>query len=80
MSELKDPIRYKRTEDSVDCFTAMESAFGIDALITFCKLNAFKYIWREKFKGGKVDMEKAQVYISKYLELLQRKDDNGYAD
>ena len=35
----------------------------------FCLLNAFKYLWRCNFKNGSEDVEKAQWYIDKYLEL-----------
>ena len=39
----------------------------------FCKLNAFKYLWRAGTKAGSPEMEdlkKAKWYIEKSIELL----------
>lgn len=80
MEATKDPVRYKRPGSSIDCFKAMEEAFGIDAVMTFCKLNAFKYIWREAFKGHELDLIKAKEYIDKYLELLKKREVESYAE
>ena len=33
-------------ELSVECIDAMVSAFGQDAVRDYCRLTAFKYIWR----------------------------------
>ena len=30
----------------IECIDAMEAAFGKAEVASFCKLNAFKYIWR----------------------------------
>ena len=56
-------------KDGIDCITAMKHAFGIEATAIFCKLNAFKYIWRETSKNGVEDCKKAVWYLNKYLEL-----------
>lgn len=53
----------------IQCIDAMIEAFGKEAVITFCKLNAFKYIWRAEKKNKLQDIEKANWYISKYIEL-----------
>ena len=48
----------------------MTSAFGIVATQDFCKLNAFKYIWRSELKGNEnQDIKKAIWYLNKFLEL-----------
>ena len=59
------------TQGGIECLQAMEAAFGKEALANFCKCNAFKYIWREKLKNGKEDVEKAIFYLNKYLELIK---------
>ena len=44
--------------------------FGKQAVIDFCKCNAWKYRYRADFKGNKEeDYKKADWYISKAKEL-----------
>lgn len=56
----------KHYEDScsLECIEAMEICFGLRELIQYCKIAAFKYIWRYKSKGGKEDLEKAKWYLN----------------
>lgn len=57
-------------QGSIECIEAMEAAFGKKDLRTFCLINAFKYIWRCKYKNGTEDIEKAISYLEKYLTLV----------
>lgn len=70
MSEqVNHPQHYN--SGGIECIDAMEAAFGKEEVASFCKLNAFKYIWRSAHKGKCAeDMEKAEWYIRKYNELL----------
>ena len=54
---------------NIDCITAMRAAFGDYKTAVFCKLNSFKYIFRSSSKGGNTDIQKAQWYLNKFLEL-----------
>lgn len=76
----KRNYQYKKKADNVnhpshysgggiECIDAMVSAFGVEAVKTFCKLNAFKYLWRAERKNGDEDINKANWYINKYKEL-----------
>ena len=57
---------------SIECIDAMISAFGKDEVISFCKLNAFKYIWRSVHKDDTIeDIKKAIWYLNKYVELME---------
>ena len=47
----------------------MIEALGVENVKGFCLCNAFKYIYRSQRKNGKEDIEKAQWYIDKYIEL-----------
>ena len=47
-----------------ECIEMMEMVFGKDAVIDFCILNAFKYIWRHKQKNGTEDIAKAEWYLN----------------
>lgn len=64
---INSPPHY--TQGKVECIDAMESAFGREELATYCKIAAFKYIWREETKNGTEDVKKAIWYLQKYLEL-----------
>lgn len=55
---------------SIECIDAMISAYGKKDVEIFCRLNAFKYLWRSKYKNDyREDLEKANWYINKALEL-----------
>lgn len=67
--EINHPDRY--AGGKYECIEVMQDIFGKEAVLSFCKLNAFKYIWREKQKNGVQDMKKAAWYINKYIELSE---------
>lgn len=51
---------------SIECIEAMEVAFDKTSVYDFCVCNAFKYLWRHKYKGTpKTDLEKAKWYVDK---------------
>ena len=54
---------------SIECIEAMELAYGKAQVVIFCKLNAFKYLWRYKNKNGLEDLCKANWYLS-YIRKL----------
>ena len=56
-------------QGGVECIDAMEAAFGKKELATYCKIAAFKYIWRLEHKNGIEDVKKAIWYLNKYVEL-----------
>lgn len=57
----------------IECWDAMESAFGIEYVQHFCVCNAFKYIWRFLNKNGTEDIDKAVTYLNKWTELERKK-------
>ena len=59
---VNSPSHY--ADGAIECIDAMRSAFPASEVAAFCKLNAFKYIWRAGKKGDTVeDLEEAQVYL-----------------
>lgn len=64
---VTNPPHY--TQGKIQCLDAMESAFGKEQVAIWCKLNAFKYIWREEHKNGMEDIDKAIFYLNKFKEL-----------
>lgn len=66
-NNVDHPSHYEKL-CSLECIDAMEITFGIEAVIHFCKCNAFKYLWRYKNKNGLEDLQKALWYCNKGLE------------
>ena len=64
---INHPAHY--TQGGIECIDAMVSAFGAEAVKSYCKINAFKYVWRTDHKNGREDIEKAIWYLKKYIEL-----------
>lgn len=57
---------------SIECIESMMVVLGREGLISFCIGNAYKYIWRHKFKGKPAeDLKKAKWYIDKAFKLDQ---------
>lgn len=66
------PRHYK--QGKVECIEAAESAFGVKDVMAFCKICAFKYIWRLGDKDEEAqEIGKAKWYLDKYLELKETK-------
>ena len=57
-----------------ECIEVMTEVMGKEAVADFCLCNAFKYLYRTKRKNGVEDIEKAQWYINKYLELVSTRE------
>ena len=68
-SNVEHPAHYNK--GNIECIDAMIAAFGKAEVAIFCKINAFKYLWRAENKGKyKEDMEKAAWYTNKANELI----------
>lgn len=72
--EINHPQRY--AGGKYECIDVMTDVFGVDAVRNFCKLNAFKYIWREQNKNGVEDIKKAVWYLNKLIELSENANEN----
>jgi hypothetical protein len=68
MSEdINSPERYKR--NGIECIDAMLAIYTKEEVIAFCKLNAFKYLWRSNMKEPSKSIQKANWYLNKIVEL-----------
>jgi hypothetical protein len=57
-------------QGNIEAIDAMISAFGKDAVRDFCKINAFKYLWRLGHKDEEAqEIGKIKWYLDKYMEL-----------
>ena len=59
---VNSPLHYRR--DDVECIDAMKTTTSAEGFEEYCRLNAFKYIWRANNKQNKVqDIKKAIWYL-----------------
>lgn len=68
--KVNHPSHYQK--DGKECIEVMLEVYGIQAVINFCELNAFKYRWRAGLKTGESaedDLNKANWYTN-YKETL----------
>ena len=64
--KVNHPSHYQGKNECIDVMVAM---FGKEAVKHFCMCNAYKYRFRADAKNGKEDIEKAEWYESKLIEL-----------
>ena len=66
---VNHPDHYKVGD--YECLDVMKSLYGVEAVINFCMLNAFKYQWRCNRKNNcQEDLKKARWYNKKALDLM----------
>lgn len=73
IDNVNHPAHYEDLLEDYECIDAMVLLFGKEQTISFCRLNAFKYIFRHEKKNGKEDLEKAEWYLHKIEELEEEK-------
>lgn len=69
---VNSPAHYTQ-EGRKECIEEMLEKFGAEAVMDFCKLNAYKYEYRADFKNGDEDRYKAAWYrgFLKALEIFE---------
>lgn len=63
---INHPEHYK--SGKYECIEVMRDIFGDEAVENFCRLNAFKYLWRAENKNGKEDIKKAIWYLNELIK------------
>ena len=59
---VNSPVHYKR--DDIECIDAMKQTTPKEGFEEYCRLNAFKYIWRANNKSKREeDIKKAIWYL-----------------
>lgn len=72
MNNVDHPSHYN--QHYFETIDEMVIMFGVDAVIEFCKINAWKYRTRAPYKGNEeADNEKADWYLRKAKELQEAK-------
>lgn len=55
---------------SMECIDAIVGAYGVEEAKVFCKINAFKYLWRLGHKDAEEqEIGKIKWYLEKYVNL-----------
>ena len=73
--QAKDNVNHPShyNDGKYECIDVMMDVFGAEAVATFCKLNAFKYVWRSDKKNGKEDLAKARWYLNELGKIEEGK-------
>ena len=69
---LIDHPKHYNVDGRMECIQEMEVLFGLNAVETFCKLNAYKYYYRAGNKEGEdkeKDIAKANWYLNYAMGL-----------
>ena len=64
---VNSPPHY--THGDIECIDAIRAALGPEGFAAFCRGNVIKYNWRCNHKNGRQDLEKADWYLNKLLEV-----------
>lgn len=76
---VREPRHYQH--GTFEVIDEMLIVFGVEATLTFCKMNAWKYRARAPFKGKpKEDMEKANRYLEMAYDITQIRQEYPEAD
>lgn len=78
MEAVNHPSHYNKPGRK-ECIEEMIDLYGLDAVITFCTLNSYKYLYRHDLKNGQEDLDKAKWYETKGLELAENSGKNKIA-
>jgi hypothetical protein len=60
---INKPPHY--TQGGIECIDAIEAALTEEEFRGYCKGQAIAYLWRERHKGGDVDVGKAGWYCNR---------------
>lgn len=63
---VNSPPHY--TQGGIETIDAIRAALTPEEFRGYCKGNAFKYLWRERHKGGDESLAKARWYLVQLLE------------
>ena len=70
----KDNVNHpEHYQGKYECIEEMIALFGIEAVISFCKCNVYKYRFRSDRKNGAEDIAKAENYMGILMDLEARK-------
>lgn len=66
---VNHPSHY--TQGDIECYQAEMAMVGKEVFTDHCVLSAFKYLWRWRHKNGLQDLQKAQWWLNKAVEVQE---------
>ena len=70
---VNNPPHYNKY--GVECIEAIQSATG-EGYEYYLQGNIIKYLWRYRYKNGVQDLEKAQWYLNRLIEIKKKAEDS----
>ena len=69
-----DPVNHPAhyTQGGIECIEAIEASMSKEAFAGYLKGNMLKYVWRYQHKGGVEDLRKAQWYLNRLIEEVEK--------
>ena len=66
MNNVDHPEHYQ--SGTIECIDAIEAQLTPEEFRGFLKGNVLKYMWRERMKGGRETLQKAQWYLNELVD------------
>ena len=63
------PSHYR--SGNIECIEAIEEALTEEEMRGYFKGNCLKYLWRERYKNGTEDLQKAYFYLGRLIDNLE---------
>ena len=70
---VNNPPHYNKGE--IECIDAIEAMLTHEEYVGYLRGNSLKYRWRFRYKNGVQDLEKAEWYENKLMEILKNETD-----
>jgi len=67
--KVNSPSHYN--SGNIECIEAIEEALTDEEMRGYFKGNCLKYLWREQYKNGTEDLEKAYWYLGRLIDNLE---------
>ena len=75
IDNVNHPSHYN--QGGIECIDALKAAtVGKTGIEAICVANVIKYCWRYEEKNGLEDVKKAQFYINRLIQELEKKKEN----
>jgi len=66
-----DKINPNHYKGEIECIDAIKSSMTIEAFNGYLKGNVLKYMWRYEKKNKVEDLQKAQWYLNKLIDVTK---------
>ena len=70
---VNSPPHYNK--GGIECIDAIEAMLTHEEFVGYLRGNSLKYRWRFRYKNGIQDLEKAEWYENKLMEVLKNETD-----